>query len=124
VITIVIDQHRYDLSSGSVRYVLFCPSTSENRDKEFKQCIENFRSFLDISFKIFRVFCFYAWVFVSSGHPRILIRGNEKQNPPALAIVTAAGGRLPLFFLARVKTERGERFQIGNVSPNRVSHSN
>jgi transposase-like protein len=64
-----------------------------------------------------------TWTERDSDHPHVLIRGDEKENLTALATVTAAGERLPLFFLARGKTERVERSQIGDVAPHWVAHS-
>jgi hypothetical protein len=63
-----------------------------------------------------------TWTERNSDHPYVLFRGDEKENLTALPTVTAAGRRLPLFFLARGKTERVERSQIGDVAPHWVAH--
>jgi hypothetical protein len=64
-----------------------------------------------------------TWCQKNTHNARELIDGNEKDNFTALATITTSGKRLPLFILARGKTERAERSQIGDVAPNWVSHS-
>jgi hypothetical protein len=64
-----------------------------------------------------------TWADVNTDHAHVLIRGDPKDSLTALATVTAAGERLPLFFLARGKTERAERSQIGDATGHWVSHS-
>jgi hypothetical protein len=59
-----------------------------------------------------------TWCQKNTDNVHALIDGNEKDSFAALATITASGKRLPLFILARGKTERAERSQIGDVAPN------
>jgi hypothetical protein len=60
---------------------------------------------------------------VNADYASILIRGHEKENLTGRATITASSERSPLFVLARGKTERVERSQIGDIAPHWMSHS-
>jgi hypothetical protein len=49
--------------------------------------------------------------------------GDEKACITVMATISAAGDKLPLFFIAKGKTARVERSQIGDVGPHGVTHS-
>ena len=53
----------------------------------------------------------------------IAINDNEKQMITAMATVSAAGTKLPLFLIAKGKTSRAEQNQLGPISHHMSFHS-
>lgn len=64
-----------------------------------------------------------TWAMKGTDATPLTFNGSSKDCITVLASVTAAGTRLPLFFLAEGKTERAEHGQMGDVGFHWTSHS-
>jgi hypothetical protein len=58
-----------------------------------------------------------------SDHVAISIGGNEKQLFTALCSIAAARLKLPMVVIAKAKTSRVRRSQLGDVEPHPAVHS-
>jgi hypothetical protein len=64
-----------------------------------------------------------TWWDTGADDVSIHIQGDEKEALTVLATVSASGAKWPLYFLAKGKTTRVERMQIGDVGTHWRSHS-
>jgi hypothetical protein len=64
-----------------------------------------------------------TWMPTGSDHVMISIRGNEKQSFTALCSITAARRKLLMVMIAKGKTSRVERSQLGDIEPHIAAHS-
>jgi hypothetical protein len=64
-----------------------------------------------------------TWAEKGKDNVQLHCSGDEKASITVMAAISAAGDKLPLFFIAKGKTVRAERSQIGDVGLHDVTHS-
>jgi hypothetical protein len=64
-----------------------------------------------------------TWATVGQDNICVALDGNHKESITALAGVTAASEKLPLFLIAKRNTERVERTQLGDLHDHQTAHS-
>jgi hypothetical protein len=64
-----------------------------------------------------------TWMPSGSDHVATSIGGDEKQSFTALCSITAARRKLPMVMIAKGKTSRVERSQLGDIEPHTAVHS-
>ncbi len=64
-----------------------------------------------------------TWAETSSKSVQINVQDSDKYHITVMCSITSEFEKIPLFFIARGKTERSERNQIGDVGENEKTHS-
>ena len=64
-----------------------------------------------------------TWTVKGTDNIQLLVNDDAKECLTVMATITAAGTKLPLFIIAKGKTQQVEQLQIGDVYPHFTSHS-